>query len=96
MPSSRATPLVPTFNGADYFFLSLARYFRAIKPVSHIDQIGYHFVGVTSLGLSQYEVASVVIPILTQFPTSHTAAPSSVANTPITTIQPLSASHGSS
>jgi hypothetical protein len=57
MPSSRATSLVPAFNGTVYPFLSLARYLHEVKPVSHIDRIGYHFIGVRLLGVSQYEVA---------------------------------------
>jgi hypothetical protein len=57
MPSSRATSLVPAFNGTVYPFLSLARCFHKVKPVSHIDRIGYHFIGVRLLGVSQYEVA---------------------------------------
>jgi hypothetical protein len=63
MPSRRATPLAPAFNGTVYPFPSLAMHFRAVKPVSHIDQKGYHFIGVRSLGVSQYELAQEPSPL---------------------------------
>jgi hypothetical protein len=68
MPSSRATPLVPAFNGTVYPFLSLARYFHAVKPVSHIDQIGYHFIGVRSLGYLSTKLHKSLLPFLCPTP----------------------------